>query len=62
MRIAVGNRDNSIHNKTIIWLVSLVPCYQAALYTLRLSDIGSHLETAINTIMYFTIAVLGLMK
>jgi hypothetical protein len=40
----------------------LVPCYQTALYTPRLSDIGSHVEIAINTIMYFTTPTLGLMK
>jgi len=57
----MGNRDSSVRALKI-WIVSLVPCYQTALNTLRLSDVGSHLEIAINTIMYFTIPVFGLMK
>ena len=56
---ATGCRHNSL---SIRWPLSLVPYYQAALYTLRLSDISSHLEIAIDTIMFFTIPVLGLMK
>jgi hypothetical protein len=38
--------------KNLFAPISLVPCHQTALYTLRLSDIDSHLDTAIDTIIF----------